>query len=194
MKLTASCYADLEREEVKRLKAYRLGMVDLFEGTPACYPGFLTSKWYPSRLPDTLRKLLLSGYTHQLQASSGMVQPPSLHSHACQLADTLAKVVTAEFEMPEQRRKWQERMKEGRQLAAAQRYWVKQGGWTSQHEGSTVTCRQGAWSVQLTEQLLHSGSLRFAGMVVWCCALPPTALPCVIPAGSCCALCNLFNR
>jgi hypothetical protein len=71
---------------------------------------------------------------------------------------------------------------------------VKQGGWTSQHEGSTVTCRQGAWSVQLTEQLLHSGSLRFAGMVVWCCALPPTALPCVIPAGSCCALCNLFNR
>jgi hypothetical protein len=115
----------LEREEVKRLKAYRLGMVDLFEGTPACYPGFLTSKWYPSRLPDTLRKLLLSGYTHQLQASSGMVQPPSLHSHACQLADTLAKVVTAEFEMPEQRRKWQERMKEGRQLAAAQRYWVR---------------------------------------------------------------------
>ncbi|PRW60429.1 Ulp1 protease carboxy-terminal domain isoform A [Chlorella sorokiniana] len=147
----ANLPASVDAAEVERLKSYKWEPMAMFEGSEAsCYPGFLTTMWYPRNVPEALRKLLLGGIISRLQGQGGASATSSLLEQAGRVQQISHTASKRPFEMPAERRSRQLQEKQRRQLAAGRRLWGQQGGWTS---ASGATCRQGWWSIDVTEEL-----------------------------------------
>ncbi|KAL4452223.1 hypothetical protein ABPG75_007885 [Micractinium tetrahymenae] len=109
----------IDAKAVAQLAEYRVHLRDLFEGTPHCYPGFLTRDWYPGNVPESLRKRVLQGMIGLIKEQAlEPVQQARLLDRAQEVMAQLRAKSKRPFDMPEKRRQKQQQEKEERRLKA----------------------------------------------------------------------------